>query len=99
MLMKATEAQILSTNRAVFNLAKPILASSIYINEPWPTSIQRENTLCDMAWLKALTTQHSQLKAVGALQALQGSGDLPSEVMDGLTRGVVSSFGIPRFHC
>ncbi len=95
LIMKATEAQILSTNRATFTLAKPILASFIYINEPWPTSIQRENALCDMAWCKALTTQYSQLKAVGARQALQGSGDVPSEVMDGLTRGVVSSFGNP----
>lgn len=97
--MKATEAQILSTNRASFNLAKPILASFLYTDEPWPTSIQRENSLCDMAWCKALTTQYSQLKAVGALQALQGSGEAPSEVMDGLTRGVVSSFETPRFHC
>ncbi len=101
-MMKATETQILSTDRAVFNLAKPILASMLYINDPWPSSIQRENAMCDRAWGQALDTQASQLRAVGALQAwedLGSSGNGPSKVLDSLARAVVSSYGVSKLHC
>ena len=94
MTMKATETQILSTDRAVFSLAKPILASVLYSIDPWPSCSQTENALCDSAWSQALDAQTSQLRAVGAMQLYENIttiGGGASKVMDSLTRGVVSS--------
>ena len=92
--MKAMETQILSTDRAVFSLAKPILASVLYSMDPWPSCSQTENAQCDSTWSQALDAQTSQLRAVGAMQLYKnittiGSG--ASKVMDSLTWGVVSS--------
>ena len=43
--LKATEAQIPYADRRIFNLAKPILASMVYLNIAWPASIQVEAAL------------------------------------------------------
>ena len=48
--LKATEAQIPYSDRRIFDLAKLILASMVYLNIPWPTSIQAEAALCDEVW-------------------------------------------------
>ena len=48
--LKATEAQTPYADRRIFDLAKPILASMVYLNIPWPASIQAEAALCDEAW-------------------------------------------------
>ena len=93
MIMKATETQIHSTDRAVFNLAKPILASVLYSIDPWPSCSQTENALCNSAWSQALDAQTSQLRAVGAMQLYKNIttiGGGASKVMDSLTQGVVS---------
>ena len=56
MTMKAMETQILSTDSAVFSLAKPILASVLYSIDPWPSCSQTENALCNSAWSQAPDT-------------------------------------------
>ena len=43
--LKATEAQIPYADRRIFDLAKPILASMVYLSIPWPASIQAEAAL------------------------------------------------------
>ena len=48
--LKATEAQIPYANHHIFDLAKPILTSIVYLNIPWPASSQVEAALCDEAW-------------------------------------------------
>ena len=50
MALKAMEMQILSTNIAVLNLPKPILASVLYTIDPWRSGSQNENARCDRAW-------------------------------------------------
>ena len=88
------ETQILSTDRAVFSLAKPILASVLYSIDPWPSYSETENALCDSAWSQALDAQSSQLRAMGAMQLFENIttiGGGASKIMDSLTRGVVSS--------
>ena len=67
MALKATEMQILSTDKVVFNLAKPILASMLYNIHPWPSYSQNENALCNSAWSQALDALSSQVRAVGAM--------------------------------
>ena len=52
--LQASEAQIPYADRCIFDLAKPILASMVYLNIPWPASIQAEAALCDEAWQQAL---------------------------------------------
>ena len=94
MTMKTTETQILSTDRAVFRLAKSILASVLYSIDPWPSYSQTENALCDSAWSQALDAQTSQLRGVGAMQLYENIttiGGGASKVMDSLIQGVVSS--------
>ena len=94
MTMKAMETQILSTDKAVFSLAKPILASMLYSIDPWPSCSQTENALGDSTWSQALNAQTSQLRAVGAMQLFENIttiGGGASKVMDSLTLGVVSS--------
>ena len=102
MALKATEMQILSTDKAVFNLAKPILASVLYTIDPWPSCSQNENALCDSAWSQALDAQTSQLRAVGAMQLYDDITTISggaSKVMDSLTRGIVSSQDMSRLRC
>ena len=66
---KATEAQIPYADCQIFDLAKPILASMVYLSIPWPTSIQAEAALCDEVGQQAINTQSVQLRAVGAIEA------------------------------
>ena len=94
MTMKATETQILSTDRAVFSLAEPIMASVLYTIDPLPSCSQTENALCDSAWSQAHDAQSLQLRAMGAMQLYENIttiGGGASKVMDSLTWGVVSS--------
>lgn len=93
--LKATEAQIPNANRRIFDLAKPILASMLYLTVPWPGSVQAEAALCDEAWLQAINAQSVQLRAVGALERHEHvtvGRDPATWVMDSLTRGIVSFF-------
>ena len=99
MALKATEMLILSTDKAIFNLAKPILASVLYSIDPWTSCSQNKNALCNSAWSQALDTKSSQLRAVGAMQLYDNiitiSGEA-SKVMDSLTWGIVSSQDMSR---
>ena len=102
MAMKATEMQILSTDKAVFNLAKPMLASVLYTIDSWPSCSQNENALCDSAWSKALDAQSCQLRAVGAMQLYDDITTISggaSKVMDSLTRGIVRSQNMSILRC
>ena len=99
MTAKATENQIAKSDRATFNLAKPILATMIYLKEPWPCGSNTEIIMCDEAWRQALKTQSIQMRAVGAIEIPEEEGG-PCRVMDSITRGIVSLSGAPgRFHC
>ena len=93
MALKAMEMQIVSTDKAVFNLAKPILASMLYSIDPWPFCSQNKNALCDRS---------SQLRAVGAVQLYDNITTISggaSEVMDSLTQGTESILVMSRLRC
>ena len=95
--LKATEAQIPYADRRIFDLAKPILASMVYLNIPWPASIQAEAALCDEAWQQALNAQSVQLRAVRAIEAHDHVATVENNpaswTMDNITRGIVSFQG------
>ena len=55
--LKATEAQIPYADRRIFDLAKPILASLVYLSIPCPASSQAEAALCNEAWQQAINAQ------------------------------------------
>ena len=55
--LKVAEAQIPYPDRYIFDLAKPILASMVYLNILWPASIQMEAALWDKACLQAVNAQ------------------------------------------
>ena len=95
--LKATEAQIPYADRRIFNLAKPILASMVYRNIPWPASIQAEAALCDKAWQQALNARSVQLSAVIAIEAHDHVATVENNpaswTMDNITRVIVSFQG------
>ena len=102
MALKAREMQILSTDKAVFNLAKPILASVLYSIDPWPSCSQNNNALCDSACSQVLDAWRSQLSAVGSVQLYDDITTISggaSKVMDSLTWGIVSSQDMTRLRC
>ena len=92
--LKATEAQIPYADRRIFDLAKPILASMVYLNIPWPASIQAEAALCDEAWQQALNAQSVQLRAVRAIEAHDHVATVENNpvswTIDNITQGIVS---------
>ena len=96
--LKATEAQIPYEDRRIFDLAKSILASMVYLSIPWPASIQAEAVLCNVAWQQAINTQSVQLRAVGAIGAYDHMATVESNpaswTMDNITRGIVSFLGM-----
>ena len=96
--LKATEAQIPYADRRIFDLAKPILASMVYLSIPWPARIQAEAALCDEAWQQAIDAQSVQLRAVGAIEAYDHVATVESNpaswTMDNITRGIVSFLGM-----
>ena len=96
--LKATEAQIPYADRRIFDLAKPILASMVYLSIPWPASIQAEAALCDEAWQQAINAQSVQLRAVGAIEAYDHVATVENNpaswTMDNITRGIVSFLGM-----
>ena len=93
MPLNATERQIPNANRPIFDLAKPILASILYLRTPWPGSVQAEAALCGEAWQLALHARSVQLMAVGAIEryghVATAEGGAAWE-MGGLARGIVS---------
>ena len=96
--LNATEAQIPYADRRIFDLAKPILASMVYLSIPWPASIQAEAALCDEAWQQAINAQSVQLRAVGAIEAYDHVATVESNpaswTMDNITQGIVSFLGM-----
>ena len=95
--LKATQAQIPYADRRIFDLAKPILASMVYLNNPWPASIQVEAALCDKAWQQALNIQSMQWRAVRAVEAHNHVATVENNpaswTMDNITRVIVSFQG------
>ena len=96
--LKATETQISYADRWIFDLAKPILASMVYLSIPWPASIQAEAALCNEAWQQAINAHSMQLSAVGAIEAYDHVATVESNsaswTMDNITRGIVSFLGM-----
>ena len=92
--LKATEAQRPYGDRCIFDLAKPILASMVYLNIPWPTSIQAEAALSDKVWQQALNAQSVQLRAVRAIEAHDHVSTVENDpafwTMDNITGGIES---------
>ena len=98
MSLKATQAQIPYADRRIFDLAKPISASMVYLSIPWPASIQAEAALCNEVWQQAISAQSVQLRAVGAIEAYDHVATVESNpaswTMDNITRGIVSFLGM-----
>ena len=96
--LKAIEAQIPYVDRRILDLAKPILASMVYLSIPWPTGIQAQAALCDEAWQQAINVQSVQLRAVGATKAYEHMATVESNpaswTMENITRGIVSFLGM-----
>ena len=87
-------------NKAAFDLAKDFLKSVLYTENPWPASQEDELDICDKAWDEALDAMTIQQRAVGALNGMQYVWERPSgpsEHINALTGGIVSSQSILWF--
>ena len=69
----------------------------VYLNIPWPASIQVEAVLCDETWQQALNTQSMRLWAVGTFEAYDYVATVENNpapwTMDNITRRIVSFLG------